>query len=116
MVPSPLYCTNCGVPNQPQAAFCFACGQSLQFPTAISTLISLTGILQPKEVLRQRYQMLNLIGKGGFGAVYKTADIQLGDRIVAVKEMSQSNLKPNEIVEAVNAFTTIFPRVGAGIW
>ena len=104
MVPSPLYCTNCGAPNQAQAKFCFGCGQSLQLPSAASTLNAYTGLLQPNEVLRQRYRIMNLVGKGGFGAVYKAADLQLGDRIVAVKEMSQSNLKPDEIVEAVNSF------------
>jgi WD40 repeat protein/tRNA A-37 threonylcarbamoyl transferase component Bud32 len=104
MLPSALYCTNCGAPNQAQAKFCFGCGQSLQLPSAASTLNSFTGLLQPNEVLRQRYRIMNLVGKGGFGAVYKAADLQLGDRIVAVKEMSQSNLKPNEIVEAVNSF------------
>ena len=90
MVPSPLYCTNCGAPNQAQAKFCFGCGQSLQLPSAASTRNSFTGLLQPNEVLRQRYRIMNLVGKGGFGAVYKAADLQLGDRIVAVKEMSQS--------------------------
>lgn len=104
MIPSPIYCTNCGVPNQAQAKFCFGCGQSLQLPSAASKLNTFTGLLQPNEVLRQRYRIMNLVGKGGFGAVYKAADLQLGDRTVAVKEMSQSNLKPNEIVEAVNSF------------
>jgi serine/threonine protein kinase len=104
MLPAALYCTSCGAPNQAQAKFCFGCGQSLQLPSAASTLNSFTGLLQPNEVLRQRYRIMNLVGKGGFGAVYKAADVQLGDRIVAVKEMSQSTLKPNEIVEAVNAF------------
>jgi WD40 repeat protein len=30
IVPSSLYCTNCGVSNQAQAKFCFGCGHSLQ--------------------------------------------------------------------------------------
>jgi WD40 repeat protein len=104
MLPSVLYWTNCGASNQAQAKFCFGCGQALQLPSAASTRTSFTGLLQPNAVLRQRYRMINSVGKGGFGAVYRAVDLQLGDRIVAVKEMSQSNLKPNEIVEAVIAF------------
>jgi eukaryotic-like serine/threonine-protein kinase len=104
MLPSALYCTNCGAPNLAQAKFCFGCGQALQLPSAASTRNSFTGLLQPNEVLRQRYRMMNLVGRGGFGAVYKAVDLRLGDRILAVKEMSQSTLKPNEIVEAVKAF------------
>jgi WD40 repeat protein len=48
--------------------------------------------------------VLAMVGKGGFGAVYKAADMQFGNRLLAIKEMSQSNLSPQELAEVTEAF------------
>jgi len=55
-------------------------------------------------MLKQRYRIISQIGKGGFGAVYKALDTQFGNRLVAIKEMSQSGLSPQELIEATDAF------------
>lgn len=55
-------------------------------------------------ILKERYRIISQIGQGGQGAIYKAGDTDLGNRLVAVKEMSQSGLSPKEVNEAAEAF------------
>lgn len=99
----PFYCDACGAANRPQAAFCFACGQPLHAQVGKKAGSS-TGLLSYNHLLKQRYRIVSQVGKGGFGAVYKAADLQFGNRLVAIKEMSQNSLSPQELVQATGAF------------
>jgi serine/threonine protein kinase len=56
------------------------------------------------KLLKQRYHIVAHLGKGGMGTVYKALDTQLGNRLVAVKEMIQENLDPQRLVEATTTF------------
>lgn len=105
MISSPLFCANCGAGNPAHARYCFSCGQELSGDTDMSiTFFQQTGHLKAGEILRKRYRVLKQIGQGGFGAVYQAEDLDLGQRLVAVKEMSQSNLGPQALAEGVDAF------------
>ncbi|HXZ05780.1 MAG TPA: serine/threonine-protein kinase, partial [Ktedonobacteraceae bacterium] len=102
-ISSPFFCDSCGAANRPQAVFCYACGQPLQAQGGKGSGQT-TGLLVFNHLLKQRYRIISQVGKGGFGAVYKAADLQFGNRQVAIKEMSQSSLSQQELIEATEAF------------
>jgi serine/threonine protein kinase len=102
-ISSPFFCDSCGAANRQQAVFCYACGQPLQTSVGKGSSQT-TGLLAHNHLLKQRYRIISQVGKGGFGAVYKAADLQFGNRQVAIKEMSQSSLSQQELIEATESF------------
>ena len=64
-----------------------------------------TGRLAPQSLLQQRYLVVGLAGRGGMGAVYQTLDTRIGNRQVAIKEMSQGHLiSDQELAHATERF------------
>jgi oligopeptide transport system substrate-binding protein len=92
-----LFCHVCGAANQADAASCFACGES--FSTS-----SPAGGNQIEELLHQRYHIINLIGTGGYAAVYRAWDIQSGHRLVAIKQINLQGITAKEAIEATDTF------------
>jgi serine/threonine protein kinase len=107
-------CGNCGTFNSPQDQFCSKCGYLLASgppdKTFLATTMSapvrrVTGALVAGVLLGNRYRIVHLIGKGGFGAVYKATDERFQSRrTIAIKEMSDGQLNPAEKAKAIQDF------------
>ena len=62
----------------------------------LSALSSINEMLQPGDVLCNRYRIVERIGLGGMGSVYRATDVRL-DRDVAIKALHQATLFNVEI-------------------
>lgn len=61
-------------------------------------------MLNPGDVLQNRYRIVRQVGGGGMGIVYLAEDLRLPGRRCAVKEMSPALLSPQDRPWAVQAF------------
>jgi serine/threonine-protein kinase len=52
--------------------------------------------LKPGHILRDRYEIVEIIGQGGMGCIYKAADLRLQGRFTAIKDIQPD---PNNTVE-----------------
>lgn len=131
MNPSPsLFCDECGAANLDTVTHCFSCGlplntstgnagggnrtsstqTSLQIP-ATTTALSITstesvpdGPLPTGFLLARRYRIVSQVGQGGFGMVYKARDKRHFNRLVAVKQITLSQLTARQMIDATNSY------------
>lgn len=98
-------CPNCGALARTGARFCRKCSHPLtdQRPDPPQGPFG-TGALLPLTELVNRYVILKKVAQGGMGAIYKAQDKHLQDKIVAIKEMSESAIAPADREQVVKAF------------
>jgi len=65
----------------------------------------LTRTLSPETILRKRYEIIELVGRGGMGATYRAEDLRLKGRICAVKEaLPDPDASPTEAKQSREQF------------
>jgi serine/threonine protein kinase len=116
---SALFCDQCGAALPAQATSCAVCrcyfggpspslssaGQPVyaSFPHGMATSSS-SGVLRPGMLFLQRYRILEQVGEGGFGVIYKAEDLDEHCRSVAIKQINLRLLSPQKMIEATDSY------------
>jgi hypothetical protein len=104
-----LFCDTCGAAITVQATCCPACGSDIDQSSAPSA-----GAFVPGHLLAGRYRLVDQIGQGGFGLLYKARDTARHNRPVAIKQINMASLSTQEKIEATDSYnreTTLLPRL-----
>jgi tRNA A-37 threonylcarbamoyl transferase component Bud32 len=60
--------------------------------------------LAPGSLLANRYSIIKVVGQGGFGVVYQARDHKQRRKMVAIKQINISKLKPRQIIDATDSY------------
>ena len=81
-----MRCPSCNFDNPSESSFCSKCGTQLtspkgQVPAATETFQTPVHELATGSTLAGRYQVIEMLGKGGMGKVYRVLDKKLGEEV-----------------------------------
>jgi len=103
-----MICPNCQQPLRDGAQFCTSCGARTSYPAAHGsaettdeqTVVNAGAHADPLagRVLDGKYELLNRIGQGGMGSVYRARRVHIGDE-VAVKLLHSQLVSDESLVE-----------------
>ncbi len=94
-----MKCTNCNFRNTPRARYCVQCGTELT-PTGPSpeTVRSSFREIERGATLFGRYEVIEEIGSGGMGSVYRVVDQQINE-VMALKIIRPDIAMDSEVIE-----------------
>ncbi|HXZ03803.1 MAG TPA: protein kinase, partial [Ktedonobacteraceae bacterium] len=97
------FCQACGAANPAQATHCYVCNEPLSSqPVGTSvTTNPLTGLLLPEVIIQQRYRILDVLSTGTVSSVYKAEDIELGNRVITLKEIGKNDQNTSEALALI---------------
>ncbi len=89
LTPTALTCSHCNAQNPPGNKFCHNCGGAL---TPSGAFTNIAGVVPASQMLQSRYSVVQQLGSGGMGAVYKVNDARLAGKQWAIKEMFDAHI------------------------
>jgi serine/threonine-protein kinase len=105
-----MICTRCGTQNEPRARYCSACGAALYatLPPTERQPMTRSAVIPPLReihradpllglIIAERYRVIELIGRGGMGVVYKAEHSRIG-KVLALKLLTGELTRHNEQV------------------